>query len=166
MSFRSLGLQDFDCIQPRDGNGAGFFGYPPRPAPNGTGFKFNKRVWDGYGILFKTRGGFGYYPIPPCPAPFAYKIPNGVPSIWFVSFFNYTSAFRATHNQITGKKNLKLNIKITNWAMNSNRTSSKWQKQGLEWRPNNKNTQIEKWNKIRNKENQNYFSSQEHEDPG
>ena len=50
--------------------------------------------------------------------------------------------------------------------MNSNRTSSKWQKQGLEWRPNNKNTQIEKWNKIKNKENQNYFSSQEHEDPG
>ena len=28
----------------RDGNGAGFFGYPPCPAPNGTGFKFNKQV--------------------------------------------------------------------------------------------------------------------------
>ena len=68
------------------------------------GFKFNKRVWDGYEIFFKTRGGFGYYPIPPRPAPFTYKIPNGVPSIWFISFFNYTSTFRATHNQITGKK--------------------------------------------------------------
>ena len=30
----------------RDGNGAGHFGYPPRPAPNGTGYYFPKRVWD------------------------------------------------------------------------------------------------------------------------
>ena len=30
----------------RDGNGAGFFGYPPRPAPNGTRLKFNKRVFN------------------------------------------------------------------------------------------------------------------------
>ena len=28
----------------RDGNGVGFFGYPSRPAPNGTKFNFNKQV--------------------------------------------------------------------------------------------------------------------------
>ena len=78
---------------------------PLRFAPNGTGFKFNKQFGTGMRFFFKTRGGFGYYPIPPRPAPFTYKIPNGVPSIWFVPFFNYTSAFRATHNQIIEKKN-------------------------------------------------------------
>ena len=36
----------------RDGNGAGFFWYPPRPALNGTGINFNKRVWDGFGNFF------------------------------------------------------------------------------------------------------------------
>ena len=49
----------------RDGNGAGHFGYPPRPAPNGVGYYFSKRVWDGFGIFFETRGGFGYCPAPP-----------------------------------------------------------------------------------------------------
>ena len=30
-----------------------------RPAPNGVGYYFSKRVWDGFGIFFETRGGFG-----------------------------------------------------------------------------------------------------------
>ena len=34
------------CGSSRDGNGAGHFGYPPRPAPNGAGYYFPKRVWD------------------------------------------------------------------------------------------------------------------------
>ena len=41
-----------------------------RPAPNGTGFNFNKRVWE---FFFKTRDGFGAgssialsCPAPPC----------------------------------------------------------------------------------------------------
>ena len=40
----------------RDDNGAGFFGYSSHPAPNGTGFKFNKRVWGGYEIFFLKPG--------------------------------------------------------------------------------------------------------------
>ena len=40
-----------------DDNETSFFRYPPYPAPNGTEFNFNKRVWDGYEIFFKTRGG-------------------------------------------------------------------------------------------------------------
>ena len=35
-----------------DGNAVDFFGYPPHPAPNGMGFKFNKRVWNEYKIFF------------------------------------------------------------------------------------------------------------------
>ena len=58
----------------RDGNEAGFFGYPSRLAPNGMGFKFNERIWDGYEIFFLTWSGFKYCPIPPRPAPFTYKI--------------------------------------------------------------------------------------------
>ena len=38
-----------------------------RPTPNGTGFNFNKRVWDGFENFFLTRGGFGYCPVPPRP---------------------------------------------------------------------------------------------------
>ena len=62
----------------KDGNAIDFFGYPPHPAPNGMGFKFNKWVWDGYGIFFlnpgQVQGGFRYCPIPPRPAPIIYKI--------------------------------------------------------------------------------------------
>ena len=36
----------------KDGNAIDFFGYPPHPAPNGMGFKFNKRVWNEYKIFF------------------------------------------------------------------------------------------------------------------
>ena len=32
----------------KDNNGKGFFGYSPRPAPNGMRFNFNKKVWDGF----------------------------------------------------------------------------------------------------------------------
>ena len=46
----------------RNDNGAGFFGYPSHPTPNGTGFKFNKRVWDGYEIFFKPGAGLGIAP--------------------------------------------------------------------------------------------------------
>ena len=46
------------------------------PAPNGTGFKFNKRVWEGYEIFFLNRGWVRVlpHPAPPRPAPFIYKI--------------------------------------------------------------------------------------------
>ena len=57
----------------RDDNETGFFGYPLRPAPNGTGFKFNKRVWDGYEIFF-FKPGTGSSITPSHPAPFTYKI--------------------------------------------------------------------------------------------
>ena len=40
----------------RDGNGAGFLGYPLYPVHNGTGLKFIKRVWDEYGIIFLNPG--------------------------------------------------------------------------------------------------------------
>ena len=56
-------------VSSRDGNGAGFFGYSPRPAPNGTGLNFIKRVWGGFGNGLKNpervRGGGGYCPTPP-----------------------------------------------------------------------------------------------------
>ena len=63
--------QTNQLVKPRDGNGAGHFGYPPRPAPNGVGYYFFKRVWDGFGIFFETRGGFGAGSgiAPPRPAP-------------------------------------------------------------------------------------------------
>ena len=48
----------------RDDNETGFFGYPLRPAPNGTGFKFNKRVWDGYEIFFLNMGRVQVLPHP------------------------------------------------------------------------------------------------------
>ena len=40
----------------RDDNGAGLFGYSPRPAPHGTGFNFNKRIWE---FFFKLGTGLG-----------------------------------------------------------------------------------------------------------
>nr|CAN64315.1 hypothetical protein VITISV_036695 [Vitis vinifera] len=55
-----FGLLVPELMDGRNGNGAGHFGYPPRPAPNGTGYYFSKRVWDGFGIFLKTRGGFGF----------------------------------------------------------------------------------------------------------
>ena len=51
-----------------------FFGYPPRPTPNGTGFKFNKQVWDRYEIFFKPETGSGQVRVLPHSAPFTYKI--------------------------------------------------------------------------------------------
>ena len=36
----------------RDSNGAGHFGYPPSPTPNGTGYYFPKWVWEGFEIFF------------------------------------------------------------------------------------------------------------------
>ena len=53
--------------QSGDGNGAGFFGYPSHPGPNGTGFKFNKRVRDFFLNPRRVR-------VLPHPAPFTYKI--------------------------------------------------------------------------------------------
>ena len=55
-------LLNFISLCTRDGNGAGFFGYPPRPAPNGTKLNFIKRVWDGFGNGLKNpeRGGAGW----------------------------------------------------------------------------------------------------------
>ena len=50
--FLTNGAKNVYECRTRDGNGAGFFGYPPHPAPNGMGLKFIKRVWDGYGIFF------------------------------------------------------------------------------------------------------------------
>ena len=35
-------LNEFYHIKTRDDNGACFFGYPPLPTSNGTGFNFNK----------------------------------------------------------------------------------------------------------------------------
>ena len=63
-------------LKARDGNEAGFFGYPSRSAPNGTGFKFNKRVWDGYEIFFLNPGQVQVLPHPPLPpaVPIIYKI--------------------------------------------------------------------------------------------
>ena len=62
----------------RDGNGECFFGYPPRPAPNGTGLNFIKWVWGGFGNGLKNpervRGGGGYCPTPPRPAPILHHI--------------------------------------------------------------------------------------------
>ena len=60
----NLDYTDLDVCVDRDGNGAGFFEYLPRPAPNGTGFNFNKRVWDGFENFFKTLDRFGYCPVP------------------------------------------------------------------------------------------------------
>ena len=37
------------------------------PAPNGTEFKFNKRVWDGYEIFFLNPRRVEYCPILPRP---------------------------------------------------------------------------------------------------
>ena len=66
-----LYFEDTDATN-RDDNGAGFFGYPPRPSPNGTGLNFIKRVWDGFENSLKNpervRGGGGYCPTPPRPA--------------------------------------------------------------------------------------------------
>ncbi|RVX17395.1 Myosin-15 [Vitis vinifera] len=39
-----FGLLVPELMDGRNGNGAGHFGYPPRPAPNGTGYYFSKRV--------------------------------------------------------------------------------------------------------------------------
>ena len=39
-------------IHPRLGMAMGRVFSGTRPVPNGTGFKFNKRVWDGYEIIF------------------------------------------------------------------------------------------------------------------
>ena len=61
-----------ETIQIRDDNGAGFFGYPPRSAPNGTEFKFNKQVWDGYEIFIKI--GAGSSIVSSHPAQTIYKI--------------------------------------------------------------------------------------------
>ena len=46
----------------RGGNGAGLFGYPPRP--NGMTFNFNKRVWDGFENVFKNPGWVRVSPHP------------------------------------------------------------------------------------------------------
>ena len=51
-------------VEDRDGNGAGFFGYPPCPAPNGTGLKFIKRVWD---FFLKPGAGSGIASSRPAP---------------------------------------------------------------------------------------------------
>ncbi|WKA11156.1 hypothetical protein VitviT2T_028682 [Vitis vinifera] len=51
----------------RNGNRAGFFGYPPRPAPHGTGFNFNERVWDEFGNFFKNLGRIRVLPRPTLP---------------------------------------------------------------------------------------------------
>ena len=40
-------------VKDRDDNESGFFGYPPRLAPNGTRFNFNKRIWNEFEIFFK-----------------------------------------------------------------------------------------------------------------
>ena len=59
-------------------SGRVFFGTrpaPPRPAPNGMGLKFIKRVWNGYEIFFNPgRVRVLPHPTPPRPAPFTYKI--------------------------------------------------------------------------------------------
>ena len=50
---KELGRPGVQCVPLiRDGNGTDFFRYPSHPTPNGTGFNFNKRVWDGYKIFF------------------------------------------------------------------------------------------------------------------
>ena len=36
-----------------------------RPAPNGAGYYFPKRVWDRFETFFETRGGFEYCSAPP-----------------------------------------------------------------------------------------------------
>ncbi|WKA12228.1 hypothetical protein VitviT2T_029640 [Vitis vinifera] len=42
----NLDFTDLDVCVDRDGNGASFFEYLPRLTPNGTGFNFNKWVWE------------------------------------------------------------------------------------------------------------------------
>ena len=73
--------QSLMTLMHRNGNGAGLFGYPPRPAPNGMGYYFTKRVRDGFGIFFQTRAGFGAgsgivprLPAPPRPAPIIFYV--------------------------------------------------------------------------------------------
>ena len=53
--------------QTRDDNGTGFFRYSSYPAPNRTGFNFNKRVWD---FFFKNLGRVW---VLPRPTPIIYK---------------------------------------------------------------------------------------------
>ena len=67
--FSYLPISYKNTFNNSDGNGVGFFGYPPRPAPNGTGLKFIKRVWDGYEIFYLNPGRVRVLPHPAPPRP-------------------------------------------------------------------------------------------------
>ena len=74
--FWAIWMERNRIVFDRDGKLTSKFGYPPRPAPFGTGMEIYIRVWDGYGFLHKnpTRVWDGYEilatrPAPPRPAP-------------------------------------------------------------------------------------------------